>query len=158
MDEMWSDEESKKNQRWLWHAIDHATRDILPYGLGDRLDVVFFKLKALRAPFGITRFVTDDWGACERHLAAEQHVVGKRNTQDIEHNHLTLRTRIKRLARKTICLSKLSKLPSRLIYSFRCQYPRTDGPFSKGLFARVKMLAKRSGHEIVQRTLGIMCL
>ncbi|MFN7317404.1 MAG: IS1 family transposase, partial [Microcystis sp.] len=34
------------------------------------------------------------------------HVVGKRNTQKIERKHLTLRTRIKRLARKTICFSK----------------------------------------------------
>jgi insertion element IS1 protein InsB len=32
--------------------------------------------------------------------------VGKRNTQKIERKHLTLRTRIKRLARKTICFSK----------------------------------------------------
>ncbi|PZV04645.1 MAG: transposase, partial [Leptolyngbya sp.] len=31
---------------------------------------------------------------------------GKRNTQKIERKHLTLRTRIKRLARKTICFSK----------------------------------------------------
>ncbi len=34
------------------------------------------------------------------------HVVGKSNTQRIERKHLTLRTRIKRLARKTICFSK----------------------------------------------------
>ena len=34
------------------------------------------------------------------------HMVGKRNTQKIERKHLTLRTRIKRLARKTICFSK----------------------------------------------------
>jgi len=34
------------------------------------------------------------------------HEIGKRNTQKIERKHLTLRTRIKRLARKTICFSK----------------------------------------------------
>ncbi|QQE67631.1 transposase (plasmid) [Leptolyngbya sp. BL0902] len=32
--------------------------------------------------------------------------MGKANTQRIEQKHLTLRTRIKRLARKTICFSK----------------------------------------------------
>jgi len=37
-------------------------------------------------------------------------VMGKRNTQKIERKHLTLRTRIKRLARKTICFSKLEKM------------------------------------------------
>jgi insertion element IS1 protein InsB len=31
---------------------------------------------------------------------------GKRNTQKIERKHLTFRTRLKRLARKTICYSK----------------------------------------------------
>ena len=34
------------------------------------------------------------------------HCPGKRNTQQIELQHLTLRTRIKRLVRKTICFSK----------------------------------------------------
>ena len=33
-------------------------------------------------------------------------VTGKKNTQVIERHHLTLRTRIKRLSRKTICFSK----------------------------------------------------
>lgn len=54
MDEMWSFVGSKKQQRWLWHAIDHATGAVLA----------------------------------------------------IERKHLTLRTRIKRLARKSICFSK----------------------------------------------------
>jgi insertion element IS1 protein InsB len=31
---------------------------------------------------------------------------GKRNTQRIERKHLTFRTRLKRLARRTICYSK----------------------------------------------------
>jgi hypothetical protein len=43
-----------------------------------------------------------DWGAYTRHLDPEVHSPGKRNTQKIERKHLTLRTRIKRLVRKTI--------------------------------------------------------
>jgi insertion element IS1 protein InsB len=50
---------------------------------------------------------TDDWGAHQRHVPAHQQVIGKVNKQKIEHKHLTLRTRIKRMARKTICFSKL---------------------------------------------------
>ncbi|GBO53788.1 mobile element protein [Pseudanabaena sp. lw0831] len=60
----------------------------------------------LLIPFGITRFFTDAWGGYERILDPETHVIGKENTQKIERKHLTLRTRIKRLARKTICFSK----------------------------------------------------
>jgi len=64
------------------------------------------KLTALLEPFGIHRFYTDGWGACRRHLVPDQHVVGKRRTQQLDRTHLTLRTRIKRLVRKTICFSK----------------------------------------------------
>jgi IS1 transposase/Domain of unknown function (DUF4351) len=63
-------------------------------------------LKALLEPFGIMQFYSDGWGAYERHIDPVFHTVGKRNTQKIERKHLTLRTRIKRLARKTICFSK----------------------------------------------------
>ena len=74
--------------------------------LGGHTDDVFLKWKQLLEPFGIKRFYTDGWGAYKRHLDAEQHQVGKANTQKIERKHLTLRTRIKRLVRKTICFSK----------------------------------------------------
>ena len=67
---------------------------------------MFLKRKALLEPCGITRYSTDYWGAYTRHLDAEAHQLGTRNTQQIERKHLTLRTRIKRLAHKTICFSK----------------------------------------------------
>lgn len=88
-------------------AVDHATNTVLAYVFGKRKDDVFKQLKALLEPFGITRFFTDDWGAYERYLDPEKHEVGKRNTQKIERKNLNFRTWIKRLARKTICFSKL---------------------------------------------------
>ena len=122
LDEMWSYVQRKENQRWLWHAIDHVSGKILAYVFGDRKDVVFCKLKTLLEPFGIRRFYTDDWGAYERHLPQEQQIVGKRNTQKIERKHLTLRTRIKRLARKTICFSKIEKMHDIVIGIFINRY------------------------------------
>ena len=122
LDEMWSYVKSKEHQRWLWHAIDHNTGKILAYTFGERTDEVFLKLKELLEPFGITRFYTDDWGAYERHLPPEQHTVGKANTQKIERKHLTLRTRIKRLTRKTICFSKLDQLHDIVIGLFINRY------------------------------------
>ena len=106
LDEMWSFVESKSNQRWLWHAIDHKTGNVLAYVFGSRKDEVFIELKSLLDPFGIKKFYTDDWGAYSRHIDSDKHIVGKDNTWRIERKHLTLRTRIKRLARKTICFSK----------------------------------------------------
>jgi insertion element IS1 protein InsB len=106
VDEMWSYVGSKENQRWLWHAIDHKTGVILAYVFGSRKDEVFLKLKEKLEPFGISRFLTDNLGTYERHLDPQGHETGKENLQKIERKHLTLRTRIKRLARKTICFSK----------------------------------------------------
>ena len=109
VDEMWSFVGRKKDQRWLWHAIDHRSGQVLAYVFGRRQDEVFLKLKGLLEPFGITRYDTDYWGAYTRHIDIEEHQLGKRNTQKIERKHLTLRTRIKRLARKMIYFSQSTR-------------------------------------------------
>ena len=102
--------ESRANQRWLWHAIDHKTGKIPAYTFGKRSDEVFLELRGLPEPFGIKKFYTDGLGTYMRNLAHSNHEVSKRNTQKTERRHLTLRTRIKRLARKTICFSELEKM------------------------------------------------
>ena len=106
VDEMWSFVQRKAHQRWLWHAIDHLSGVVLAYAFGSRADSVFVELKKLLKPFGLVHFYTDAAGVYERHLPAPAHTVGKIHTQQIERKHLTLRTRIKRLARKPICFSK----------------------------------------------------
>ena len=50
------------------------------------------------------------------------HTVGKIHTQPIERKHLTLRTRIKRLARKTLCFSKSVFLHDTVIGLFVNRY------------------------------------
>jgi insertion element IS1 protein InsB len=54
-------------------------------------------------------------GAYKKYLLATKHIIGKNNTQAIERLHLTFRTRIKRLCRKTICFSKLKELDDAVI-------------------------------------------
>jgi insertion element IS1 protein InsB len=122
VDEMGGFVGKKKDQRWLWHAMDHRTGAVLAYVFGRRKDEVFVKLKALLEPFGITRYHTDHWGAYARQLAPDEHTPGKHNTQKIERKHLTLRTRIKRLARKTMCFSKSIELHDIVIGLFVNRY------------------------------------
>jgi insertion element IS1 protein InsB len=122
LDELWSFVARKMNPRWLWHAIDHHTGKVLAYVFGRRKDTVFMKLKALLEPFGITRYYTDGWRAYDRHLNAEQHTVGKENTQKIESKHINLRTRIKRLVRRTICFSKTEQMHDLVIGLFINRY------------------------------------
>ena len=59
---MWSYVRSKANPRWLWHAIDHHSGQVLAYVFGRRQETVFLPLQALLEPFGITRYCTDGWG------------------------------------------------------------------------------------------------
>jgi insertion element IS1 protein InsB len=122
MDAMWSFVGNKGNPRWLWHAIDHRTGAVLAYVFGHRKDEVFLKRKALREPFGLTRSSTDHWGAYTRHLEPDVQSPGKRNTQKIERKPLTLRTRMKRLVRKTICFSKSVQMHDMVIGVFVNRY------------------------------------
>jgi len=100
----------------------HHTGTGLGYVFGRRKDDVFLRLQQLLEPFGITKFYTDGWGAYERHLAAEQHQVGKENTQRIESTHINLRTRIKRLVRRTLCFSKTERMHDLVIGLFINRY------------------------------------
>jgi insertion element IS1 protein InsB len=118
LDEMWSYVGKKANPRWLWHAIDHYTGKVLAYVFGRRKDTVFLQLRALLQPFGITRYYTDSWGAYARHVDTEQHTVGKEYRQRIESKHITLRTRIKRLVRRTLCFSKTEQMHDLVIGLF----------------------------------------
>ena len=101
---------------------------------GRRKDEVFLKLKALLEPFGLTRYYTDHWGAYTRHLDPDVHSPGKRNTQKIERKHLTLRTRIKRLVRKTICFSKSTQMHDIVIGLFVNRYAFGRAVFTTGQF------------------------
>jgi insertion element IS1 protein InsB len=100
----------KAHPRWLWHAIAHHPGTGLAYVVGRRKDNVFLRLQPLLAPLGITKFDTDGWGVYERHIEAEKHQVGKEHTQQIESRHMNLRTRMKRLVRRTMCLAKTEQM------------------------------------------------
>lgn len=127
-DEMWSYVQNKEKRVWLWHAIDHKTGDILAYTFGSGEEKVLDELLVLLSPFKIQKFYTDGKPAYAKKLKHKKvkyrkkksrrkrkklkrtrkiaHEIGKKNTQRIERVHLSLRTWVKRLARKTICFSK----------------------------------------------------
>ena len=59
MDKMWSLVHFKQQQRWLWHAIGHATGKVLAYVLANHENVAFLELKVLLQPFEITKVSTN---------------------------------------------------------------------------------------------------
>ena len=92
------------------------------YTFGPRTDESCRELLALLAPFNIGMITRDDWGSYARKVQKAKHLTGKIFTQRIERNNLTLRTRIKRLARKTICFSRSIERHEKVIRAFIEKY------------------------------------
>jgi len=115
MDEQWSFVGNKATQRWLWYAWSPQFKRVIAYTLGQRRDSVLKQLLQRLSPFKIAIFCTDDWGAYERLLPGNKHLIGKRYTQCIERQNLNFRTHIKRLARRTICFSKSVEIHDKVI-------------------------------------------
>ena len=118
MDEMWSYYHDKSHQIWLWWAVDHATNTPLAFTFGTREHKNLDELLALLEPFPINKVYTDNHFAYQKRIPAQQLITGKKNTQKIERDHLTLRTRIKRLGRKTICFSKSKEIHKAVVGTF----------------------------------------
>jgi insertion element IS1 protein InsB len=122
LNEQWSFIGSKARQHWLWYAYNTKTGGVLAYTLGPRTDATCRELVALLTPFNIGMLTTDGWGSYARELPKEKHLTGKLLTQRIECNNLPLRTRIKHLARRTICFSCSVELHEKVIGAFIEKY------------------------------------
>ena len=109
---------NKKQPRWLWYAWLPHLKTVLAYALGARTDDTLKHLLALIEPWRIALYCTDGWEAYQRYLPEDKHLITKRYTQSIERQNLNFRTRIKRLARKTICFSKSVEVHDKVIGEF----------------------------------------
>jgi len=105
MDEMWSRVYSKQSHCWLWHAINHDDGDVVAFVLGDRSHEMLWRLLdyLAEANIEIEAVYSDDNYAYHDLIPRNLLETGKRNTEKIERKHLTFRSRLKSLARKTIC-------------------------------------------------------
>ena len=110
--------QNKKKQLWLWWAIDHNNNTPLAFTFGTKEYNNLDHLLALLQPFNIKTFFTDNYFAYSKIIPKDALIIGKKHTQSIERFHLTLRTRIKRLSRKTICFSKNTDIHISVISSF----------------------------------------
>ena len=118
VDEQWSFVGKKKNQRWLWYAWEPRYKRVIAHAFGKRDTDAFKELQRLLSKFTIPFYCTDDYGVYSANLPIEKHIIGKRYTQRIERTNLTLRSRLKRLVRKTIGFSKSEKMHDKVIGTF----------------------------------------
>ena len=110
-DEMCSFVDSKKNEVYIWLAIDRDSREIIGCFVGDRTRKLARKLWAfLPEVYQQGAFVyTDFWQAYKTVIPPECHrAVGKETglTNHIERLNNTFRQRVSRLAKESISFSK----------------------------------------------------
>ena len=107
-EEMWSFVGAKKCPRWLWWVEEAATGRVLAFVFGRRTHATFRRLRAVlvRAGWRVGHWLTDAWWAYVDELDPAERTHAKPLLQRLERKHLTLRTRLKRLTRRTICFSK----------------------------------------------------
>ena len=124
VDEMWSYVGKKARPRWLWWAEEAVSGRVVAFVFGRRTHSTFRRLLALLQGAGITvrRWVTDSWWAYYDCLDQGQRLEAKHLLQSLERKHLTLRTRLKRLARRTICFSKSELIHDTVIALFIQHY------------------------------------
>ena len=77
---------------------------------------------ALVNDLNISLHYTDKLYIYKAFFSVDEHAVSKFKMQRIERLHLTFRTRIKRLSRKTICFSKCTDMHDLVIGIFINQY------------------------------------
>ena len=118
MDEQWSFVGSKKQQRWLVYAWEPRFKKIIAHAFGSRSTETLKKLLERLAPFNVTFYCTDDWQPYTSCLPEDKHIIGKYFTLRIERQNLPLRTRLKRLARRTICFSRSTDIHDKVIGEF----------------------------------------
>ena len=91
--------------RWVEEA---KTGEVVAFVFGRRTHRTFRALLALleESRIKVSRWITDAWWTYFDCLDQSIRLESKALLQSLERKHLTLRTRIKRLARRTICFSK----------------------------------------------------
>ena len=112
IDEQWSYVGKKTKKVWLLYAYAVEEDEIIAFTMGKRsaeaVQQLWVKLKYL----DIDVLQTDEWEAFSAVLPKAKHQVGKGFTKNIEGVNTWFRTRVKRLARRTVCFSK------KLIYHY----------------------------------------
>ena len=107
IDEVWTFvKERKRRKKWLFYAYAPETGEVLAWSWGNRSQHTVKRLYRQLEKLEIECFCTDDWPAFTKVLPQERHLIGKAFTKHIEGVNLCLRTRNRRIVRKTACFSK----------------------------------------------------
>lgn len=106
VDEIWSFIGNKSNVVWVAYALERETKRVVDFIVGKKTKENIQPLINTLLLQNPNRIYTDKLNIYPGLVPKEIHGRSKYGTNRIERNNLTLRTHIKRLARRTICFSK----------------------------------------------------
>jgi len=109
----------KSNPRWLWHAIDRRTGQVLAYVFGRRNDEIVSPTQRLLEPLSKSSVLMD--GVPTKDIYQRKCMKWVNGRLRIERKHLRLRTRID-LPIRTICFSKSEVMHDLVIGLFINRY------------------------------------
>ena len=135
LDEQWSFVEIKARQQWHWYAYKTKADGVLAYTFGPRTDETCRELPEFLKPFSADMITRDNRSSYTREMPQDKHLVGKIFTRRIERNNLTLRTHIKRPARKTICFLRSLEIHEKPLVHLSKTHVLLTGVITRASFA-----------------------
>lgn len=135
LDEQWSFVENKARQQWHWYAYKTKADGVLAYTFGPRTDETCRELPEFLKPFSAGMITRDNRSSYTREMPQDKHLVGKIFTRRIERNNLTLRTHIKRPARKTICFLRSLEIHEKPLVHLSKTHVLLTGVIARASFA-----------------------
>jgi insertion element IS1 protein InsB len=106
MDEMRTYIKNKDNKYWIAYAIRRDTREVVDLKVGKRNKKTLRRVTDTLLLSEAAKIYTDRLNLYEYLIPKELHRKSKYKINHIERKNLSVRTHLKRLARKTICFSK----------------------------------------------------
>lgn len=135
LDEQWSFVENKARQQWHWYAYKTKADGVLAYTFGPRTDETCQSCRNSLKPFSAGMITRDNRSSYTREMPQDKHLVGKIFTRRIERNNLTLRTHIKRPARKTICFLRSLEIHEKPLVHLSKTHVLLTGVITRASFA-----------------------
>lgn len=106
VDEMYTYIRSKRNFIWLVYALEKKSKKVVRFNVGKRTNKTLSRVLDALQLSEAKRIFTDSLKNYRHLIDQKIHSVKRFGTNHIERKNLTLRTRLKRLNRRTICFSK----------------------------------------------------
>jgi IS1 family transposase len=100
----------KKNKFWIWKAYCRDTRQLIDWECGGRDNATFSKLYDRLKAWNVSVFFADGWRAYSDLIPPELLIQTKSETHLIESNNAPQRHWFARFRRKTVCVSRSSRM------------------------------------------------